>query len=288
MDQTAGATVSLSGLFRRFKWRISLTFLLVLVETSLGVLYPLFIGLAIDDLQNESFDGLIHLGILGLASLVIGSARRFYDTRIYAGIYRKVAVELVEREQQAGAGVSRTSARTNLLTEFVDFFEDSMPELLGAVVSLLGILVIVAGLSPPVFLGCLLLLGMVFVVYGVTWGRNYRLNEGYNDQYEQAVDVIRAGKKDGITTHFHRLMQWNMRLSDLETLNYAVFWLGAILLFLFTPYSAVVQQGLAAGLILSLLLYVFEFIDWLSELPLHIQQIIRLREISQRLANRKD
>jgi hypothetical protein len=59
---------------------------------------------------------------------------------------------------------------------------------------------------------------------------------------------------------------------------------GAVGLFLFAPYSAVSAGFLEAGLILSLLLYVFEFIDWLSSLPLHIQQVIRLREISRRLA----
>jgi hypothetical protein len=85
-------------------------------------------------------------------------------------------------------------------------------------------------------------------------------------------------------SHFSRLMQWNVRLSDLETINFGVFWVGAVLLFLFAPYSAVMQQAMAAGLVLSLLLYVFEFIDWLSELPVHIQQAIRLREISARFA----
>ncbi len=277
--------ISLGGIFRRYKWRISATFLLVVVESALGVLYPLLIGIAIDDLMQAQYQGLIHLGLLGLASIVIGSARRFYDTRIYAGIYQTVAVELVSREQAANATVSRTSARTNLLTEFVDFFEDSMPDLLGAVVALVGILIIVAGLSLPVFIGCLLLLVLVALVYTITAGRNYRLNAGYNDQFEQAVEVIESRETARVTNHFSRLMQWNVRLSDLETINFAVFWLGAVALFLFAPYHAVTTGVLKAGLILSLLLYVFEFIDWLSELPLHIQQVIRLREIAQRLAS---
>ena len=279
------AGISLSGLFVRFKWRISATFLLVVLESALGVLYPLLIGLAIDDLLADSLEGLLHLGLLGIASVLVGSARRLYDTRIYAGIYERVAVELVEQEAQAGASVSRTTARADLLTEFVDFFEDSMPELLGALISLFGILIIVAGLSWPVFIGCLCLVVLLTLIYAVTARRNYRLNAGYNDQYEETVDVITSADRSRQANHFKRLMQWNIRLSDLETFNYAIFWIGAVGLFLFAPYSAVTGGALEAGLILSLLLYVFEFIDWLSMLPLHIQQVIRLREIARRLAS---
>ncbi len=276
--------ISLSGLFRRFRWRVSLTFLLVVVESALGVLYPLLIGLAIDDLLADSLEGLQLLGLLGLASVFVGSARRFYDTRIYAGIYEVVAVELVERETEQAASVSRTTARTDLLAEFVDFFEDSMPEVLGALISLIGILIIVGGLSLPVLWGCLALMTLVVVIYTLTARRNYRLNAAYNDQYEQTVDVISSRNRSRYVAHFASLMRWNIRLSDLETINYAVFWVGAVGLFLFAPYSAVNSGFLEAGLILSLLLYVFEFIEWLASLPLHIQQVIRLREISRRLA----
>ncbi len=278
-------TTSFGSLFLRFRWRISLTLTLVVVESSLEVLYPLLIGFAINDLLAERYDGLIHLGILGVTSVLIGSSRRYYDTRIYSGIYRLVAVELVEREQAAGTSVSRTSAHTNLLTEFVDFLEDTIPELIGALVAVVGILVVTAGLSLPVFFGCLALFLLVILVYTITAGRNYRLNAGYNNQFEETVDAIASKRRDRLTNHFHRIMQWNVRLSDLETLNYAVFWIGAVALFLFTPYSAVSAGVLEYGLVFSLLLYVFEFIDWLSDLPLHIQQVIRLQEISKRLSN---
>lgn len=283
-SSTEPHTVSLGSLFHRYRLRVSVTLVLVIVEAALGVLYPLLIGLAIDDLLDERFDGLLWLGLVGLASVFVGSARRFYDTRVYTGIYREVAVELVEREQAAGTSVSRIAARTGLLEEFVDFLEDATPELLGAGVSLVGILAIVAGLSLPVFVGCCLLLVLVVLIYATTAPRIFRLNEGYNDRLEDEVDAISSGERDRLTHHFGDLMRWQVRLSDLDTLTFTGFWLGAVGLFLFAPYSAVSEGVIAAGLILSLLLYVFEFIEWLAELPMHIQQFIRLREISARLS----
>lgn len=47
----------LKTLVVRFKWPILLTNLLVFVESILGVLIPLFIGLAINDLLEQSFRG---------------------------------------------------------------------------------------------------------------------------------------------------------------------------------------------------------------------------------------
>ena len=49
--------ITLKTLVVRFKWPILVTNLLVFLESILGVLIPLFIGLAINDLLEESFRG---------------------------------------------------------------------------------------------------------------------------------------------------------------------------------------------------------------------------------------
>jgi len=47
----------------------------------------------------------------------------------------------------------------------------------------------------------------------------------------------------------------------------------------------VIEEGiLTYGLVLSILMYVFDYIEKLTLMPLHIQQAIRLKEISQRFS----
>lgn len=53
--------ITLKTLVIRFKWQILLTNLMVFLESMLGVLIPFFIGLAINDLLDQSFQGVIYL-----------------------------------------------------------------------------------------------------------------------------------------------------------------------------------------------------------------------------------
>ncbi len=276
--------MTIKNIFVRFKWRISLTLILVVLESLLEILYPLLIGIAINGLLDEKYDGVIYLASLGVLSLIIGSARRFYDTRIYSKVYRKIAAEMVEREQEKSSSVSKISARTSLITEFIEFLENSMPEVIGAIIALTGIVIILASLNFDVFLACIGLLLLVLVTYTISGKFNYRFNAKYNDQLERQVKVIESKDFRVIRNHFQTLMKWNIRLSDLETLNYLVIWIGVIALFIFTPITVIESGVLKYGLVFSILMYVFEYIDKLVAMPLYIQQIIRLQEISKRFA----
>lgn len=282
-DHHQNMPISLKHLILRFKWRISFTFLLVIVESLLAVFYPLLIGLAINDLLEGSYQGSILLGSLGVASLIIGTLRRFYDTRVYSKIYCQIAPEVADAEFNKGSPVSKVSARSGLLTEFVEFLENSMPEIIGVIISMVGGVIIIASLNFQVFLACLALLVLILIVYGVTGKLNFNLNSEYNNQLEQQVSVLESRQSSSIQQHFNLLMKWNIKLSDLETWNYFVIWLGVIALLVFSPIAAIDSGIVKYGLIFSILVYVFEFIESTISLPLFIQQLIRLKEISHRL-----
>ncbi|MEM7093628.1 MAG: ABC transporter six-transmembrane domain-containing protein [Actinomycetota bacterium] len=275
--------MSVLGLMSRFRWRVGATMLLVLVEAAIELLFPLFIGIAINGLLDGEYGGLIALGVLGVGALVVGSARRFFDTRAYAAVYETIAGELVEREQERETDTSTIAARTTLLGEFVEFLENSMPEIVMATIGTGGILVIIAGLNLNVFFACLGLCLLLVLTYWASGRRNLALNRGYNDELERQVTAIGSRDMDGVRSHFRLLMRWNRRLSDLETVNYFVIWLGVIALLVYAPIEVITPGETDYGFAFSTILYVFQFIEALVALPLFIQQVIRLREISGRL-----
>lgn len=280
--------ISIPALISRFRWKISLTLLLVLSESVLSLLFPLFIGFAINGLLEESFQGIYQLAGLGLLALIVGSGRRFYDTRAYSDIYVKISDEVVAREHAAGKSISTVSARASLLTEFVEFLENSMPMILESLIGVVGILVIIFGLNLSVFWASIALLVLVFVVYWFSAKANFRFNEGFNNQLEEQVDVLESRERGLIRKHFRAVANWNIKLSDLETWNYAAIWLGIIALLVYSPIAVIGSGVLNYGLIFSALMYVFQYVENLVTLPYFIQQIIRLQEISARLNTKQE
>lgn len=276
--------ITLKTLAVRFKWRILLTNLLVFLESLLTVLIPLFVGLAINDLLENSIQGVIYLLVLVLSSVAVSSVRRLYDTRTYSRIFQIVAPEMVAGEQEKDSSVSKIIARTGLLAEITAFLEWSVPAVVGASVYLIATLVIIAGLSAKVFYASLALLLLTLVVYVVTGKINFKLNEDYNNQLEQEVNALETRDHRFITNYYKTLMAWNIKLADLGTFNYLIVMLGTTALLVYTPI-ALIKGGIQYyGLVFSAVLYVFEFIAALEALPDHIQQIVRLNEISHRLS----
>lgn len=275
--------MTLRQIISRFRWQVAATVTLVLVEAVVVLLFPLFIGLAINDLLDDSYRGVAMLGGLGVTALAVGSGRRYFDTRAYTGIYEAIATELVAREHERDTETSKIAARTTLAGEFVEFLENSMPEIVTASIGTVGMLAILAGLDLNVFFACLGLLGLLVVTYWASARRNLALNKGYNDELERQVTAIDSRQNEVISGHFRALMRWNRQLSDLETLNYVVIWLGVIALLVYAPIEVIGPEGADYGFAFSTILYVFQYVDALIALPLFVQQIIRLKEISTRL-----
>lgn len=283
VKQATFPTFTLWALFQRFLGRISFTLFLVIAEAAVNLLFPLFMGFAINGLLASNYDGLISLAILGFVSLLLGAGRRLYDTRIYAGIYTKVAPELVDKEQKKASSVSKITARSNLLTELVEFLENSLLEVVNSFIGLFGTLLIIWSLNRNIFVACLIATLFIMVIYLFSGKRNFRLNKGYNDQLEKQVDVLTAADEHRTAAHFKDVMRWNIKLSDFETFNFSIAWAGLIGLLLYAVFAAVDSGIVAYGTIFSILVYVFEFMGSVVALPLYYQQLIRLNEISSRL-----
>lgn len=281
-----GQALSCRHLFARFQWQILGTWLLVLIEAGLMLLFPLMLGTAIDGLLQQVYHGLYLLSVVGILTVLVGATRRFYDTRLYSRIYTLAAEQIVAQERTRNAEVSVISARTGLVTELVEFLENSFPAMIDCIIGLGGALVMLWLLQANIFASCLAATAVVTAIYAVTRQTTYALNKGANDETERTVDVLSNGTGPEVSAHFRKLMSWNVRLSDLETINYSVSWLTMIVVLLFA-ILATIQSGIVAqGKILSILMYVFGYAESVIAIPLFYQQFVRLQEISHRLAGR--
>ena len=97
MEAKRNGRPTMAGIWKTYRLRITGTLSLLTVERMLGVAVPFVLGVAINDLIAGGFRGVWWLVGLEVGVLIIGTVRRLYDTRVYAGIYTDIADNAAQR-----------------------------------------------------------------------------------------------------------------------------------------------------------------------------------------------
>ncbi len=281
---TTGNRYSIVQLLRRYWRRTAVTWGLVCVEAMALVAMPAVIGWSVDDLLNDRSTGVVILGALCMLLLLVGAARRFYDTRAYAHIYRTVADELIADQRLQQTPLTAASARVSLFEEFIGFLEESIPSLLNELVALLGTLVLIAVIDIRVFLACLAAAGVTALVHLASESRMFRLNRAMNDESERKVDVLQKGDRQAVRSHLRSIARHQIGLSDLETANFAAIWLALSVVVVYTVVTISLSGSATMGGVIAAVMCVFGFAEAVLAFPLFYGQLVRLREVSARLS----
>lgn len=274
---------SITSIFKRYKWRISFTFLLLILENVSKVVQPLVLGITINDLIDKKNDGLWLFCYIYIAGFVIGALRRYYDTRAYTYIYTHIASEIAQKQNEKNIEISAIAARSSLVKELVDFFEHDITQGFTSLISVVGALVMLFIINWWLFAGCLIAVVLIFIIYAISNTTIYNYNIGLNDELEHRINVLEKREQGGIFAHFKNIAKWMVRMSDFETLNFSIIEIILFILAIFALYVSASDVGATAGGIFSTLTYILEFSGGIFMLPIIYQQIIRLKEISSRL-----
>ena len=266
--------------------RLLFTYTLFAVETVGMLLRPFFLGMAVDDLLEGNYQGLVFLVLAHLVWLVAGTIRHRFDTRTYTHIYNSLMFEIVQRIKVA-ENVSKVSSFSTLAREMVDVLEFDAVYVLEAAFNILGSLVLLFYYDRPVVLICIL------VTLPVTWmARKYgkkmfELNRKKNDELEKQVDVIATGDTALIKEHYAHLRKWQVKISDREALNFG--WMELMVLIvlvgsLLMSTNRHWEEGFYAGDVIGIYSYVLKFVSGLDTIPYTIQRWASLKDISRRMA----
>ena len=275
--------LNLKSIFLNYKFKITLTLGLVILENILYLFFPLVLGFAINGLIQDNLVWLWALLFLGLGDMLVSAIRRFYDTRLYGKIYEDLTPGVVENEFKKTKKVSQVSARVDMLEELIDYFEETLPEIIGTIISLGGTLSILYFLNLDVFTLALIVMFLVMGIYRITKNKTSRLHTALNDTKETQVDIVKHNSRKKTKTFSNKLMRCYINLSDLEMINYAVSFTLLITLICGSLYL-IVQGGLKDyGAIFSIVLYLFNFLEDVTDMPVFYQNYIRLNEIMSRL-----
>lgn len=274
----------LKSLMNKHRSQLVLTYILFSLEMLGGLLRPLFLGIAINDLMKGSYQGLILLSVAHIVTLAVGTLRHMYDTRTYSAIYVSLVTKFLSRRIYQ-KDVSKLSAHSTLAREFVDFLEFDLVYVIEAVYNILGSLILMFFYDASVVLLCLaVLLPVIGISY--TYGKKMnRLNKLKNDELEHQVEVISNGNAKELKKHYNNLRRWQVKTSDQEAWNFGLMEflvmivLGASLLLTYKTSGT----AILAGNVVGIFFYVTNFAKGLETIPYTVQRLSSLTDITRRI-----
>jgi ABC-type multidrug transport system fused ATPase/permease subunit len=275
---------SIAVLLRARRVAVTGTYALTLIENVCTLAYPALTGRAVDDLVQRKFHGLVMLVGVWLLHLAIAFVRQRLDTRVFMGLYAQIASHIVGVQQERGHGTSKVAARVEMVRDIVGFFEKEVPAMFHNVLAVVGSLVMLfiydvdAGF---IAMAVLLPMGLINAWY---WRRAVRLNRGINNQIEREVDDIASGRVFRVRRHFWLLRRWRVKLSDTESWTWAVTELATIVALVFILIDFTQSPNFTAGAIYAVLAYVYDYLEGLNQVPTIVNNLARLKDVRERLA----
>ena len=274
----------LGKLVQAHRMRLGITYVLFSLEMTGALLRPFFLGMAINDLMEHSYRGLILLSLVHFVWLVIGTIRHRYDTRTYSAIYTSLVTHFLSRKIKAKE-VSKLSAHSTLAREFVDFLEFDLVYIIEAVYNILGSMILLFFYQSSVVLLCLAILLPVMTISYFYGKKMKRLTQLKNDELEKQVNVISSGDSNAIRKHFNNLRKWQIRISDQEAWNFGMMELMVMVVIALSVLitNQVAGTTVLAGNIIGIYNYILKFVSGLDTIPYTVQRITALNDITQRI-----
>jgi len=181
---------------------------------------PYVIGLAIDDLISGKKDYLFIYAALLFGALIIGTARRMFDTRVFCRIYFNKATQVIGTLRKSNLDSKRIISRYGLVGFYSDFFEYTLPNIfnviIGIVISLVMILYIEGYLI--VFIIPAVILEIISHKY---FSKIIQAKEYEMQNLREEISHDLADNKD-CTGHLEEQLNVIVKKSDLESYSWAV------------------------------------------------------------------
>lgn len=275
----------LKNIFKSHRYQLILTYFLFSLEMIGTLLRPFFLGMAVNDLLKNSFQGLLYLCFVHFAWIIVGMVRHRFDTRTYSAIYTTIVTRFLSRKFNK-ENISKLSAHSTLAKEVVDFLEFDLVYVVEAGYNLLGAIIMLYFYDKQVVFICLSFLIPVAIISYFYGKKMRRLNQFKNDELEQQVNIISSGNPLFIRRHYTALRKWQIKISDQEAINFGIMELVVMIVIAASLLvtDKIPGEAVQAGDLIGIYAYILKFVSGLDTIPYSVQRISSLSDIARRLA----
>jgi ABC transporter transmembrane region len=272
----------LTRLIQQNRRGLSVTYGLIILESTIALSRPYFLGLATSDLLSQRFDGLLYLMGLQCALIVVGYVRRRYDTRVFTNVYVRLVLEMFQKRLSIKDDDSKLFALTSLCYEFTDFLENKLTYYIESLYGVIGALLMLYFLDNQLIWLCIGLF-ILSIIPNIGYGKKMNeLNFLKNNDFEKQYAIISQKDYQEIEHHFYKLRLWLIKISDFGALNYGGMELLATIGIGIALYL-ISQNGTSIKEIIAVNGYIIQFSTGIIMIPNIVDRLSSLKDISLRV-----
>jgi ABC-type multidrug transport system fused ATPase/permease subunit len=270
--------------WQNHKAKISLTYLLTIIENVANMLLPAAAGLLVDGFIDHKLDGLWFFTAAYFFWYGTAMVRRVYDTKVFTKIYNDVSIKTIQHHQALGIDSGTINARVELLKQMVNFFEVDLPFLMNNLIQMFGAFFLLYFYDPKVMMVCLVVILPSFVINYVFGKKMRTVAKNVNDQYEKQLDMINS-KADAasLKSYFDGVRLLNVKKSNLEAWNFGFLEIFVLMMIIASLYMICQNPNLKHGDIVAIYGYITRFAYSFDFIPYLTAKLSVIRDIEERL-----
>lgn len=275
----------LSSLFKENRNGILFIWSLDLINIISQMFLPLLIGKTIDDLLGGGYNWLCIFIAIEVLLLIINSANRYYDNRVYTKVVYKAASKYIEKANKDNTDLSVISARVGYIDSFIDVFNSQVPSIVSTVIGIGFVIFYLLVNGYTIIFSITLTVAIIcFFIQKSVRKKILSAQIKLNDETERQVSCLETKKQYTIGRHFLKLFSFQIKLSDIDTKTY--FWISLLQISLLGASLIVLIEtsvGITAGAIFAVMTYIGEFNGYATSIPEYYQHYLWLKDASRRL-----
>lgn len=250
----------LRRIYNENKGWLSVTYFMMIGEFAIFAFLPFILGRTVDTLIEGNYRCFWLYVAVSLAGLIIGTARRRLDTRVFIGAWASSSVAAIREMDEKGVPRAKALSRAGMVQTFSDFYEFTIPNVVAATVN--AVVAFCMIYSVLHWLG-LAVGGITLFAILVSWFFSYqirKMQEQIQSLREQADHRIIHTDLALLETDYAQLTKVWIHRSDLDAMCWRTIhlcWIIAEVLCV----VALVQTGQSAGNVMATIMYVGKLID---------------------------
>jgi ABC-type multidrug transport system fused ATPase/permease subunit len=277
-------TKLIANTWQNHKTKISLTYLLTVVENVSNMLLPAAAGLLVDGFIEKKMGGLWFFIVAYIFWYGTAMIRRVYDTKVCTEIYNVISIKTIVHHQEQNIDSGTINARIELLKQMVNFFEVDLPFLMNNLIQMFGAFFLLYFYDPKVMVVCLVVILPSFAI-NYFFGKKMRtVATSVNNQYEKQMDMIQSKADEfSLQSYFGSIRILNIRKSNLEAWNFGFLEIFVLLMIISSLYMICQNPNLKHGDIVAIYGYITRFAYSFDFIPYLTAKLSVIRDIEERL-----